>query len=71
MQAQADRLQAALEGQHPGTNEWLGTTANPYLWPDLSKIPFSEFTSAGYMTLAFPTLFPLGLGNFTNERRAQ
>eukprot|EP00965_Chrysotila_dentata_P150327 4965342-Pleurochrysis_carterae.AAC.1 len=35
IQAQADELRAALEGQHPDSTD--GTEANPFLWPDRSK----------------------------------
>ena len=37
-------------------------------WPQLTNSPLNEFTSEGYMTCAFPTLFPTGTVDFTAPR---
>ena len=33
-------------------------------WPPCGDTPLNEFHSDGYMTLAFPTLYPTGAANF-------
>lgn len=45
-----------------------GTSHAPLEMPRRSKLPLSEFKSKGYMTLAFPTLFPNGRGHFDEMR---
>ncbi|XP_021372501.1 uncharacterized protein LOC110462720 [Mizuhopecten yessoensis] len=37
-------------------------------WPTRSDIPLSEFTTQHFFTLAFPTLFPFGTGDFCMNR---
>ena len=34
-------------------------------WPPHGDTPLNEFHSEGYVTLAFPTLFPTGAADFT------
>ena len=41
----------------------------PLTWPELSKTPVSEFTTEGLATMAFPTLFPYGIGDPTKKQR--
>ena len=38
-----------------------------YPWPTIDKVPISEFESPGYFTMAFPTLFPYGKGDFDSK----
>ena len=45
-----------------------GTKAFPFGWPDKASIPLNEYTAPGYMTLAFPSLFPLGYGSYSDDR---
>ena len=45
-----------------------GTPDDPLHMPRRSKLPLSEFKSKGYVTLAFPTLFPNGRGHFEEPR---
>ncbi|KAE8743709.1 hypothetical protein FOCC_FOCC009660 [Frankliniella occidentalis] len=36
-----------------------------YLWPTIGTTPVNEFSSPGYISLAFPTLFPFGKGDYS------
>ena len=40
----------------------------PTPWPTAGGAPISEFTTEGYMTCAFPTLFPTGAADFLAPR---
>ena len=40
----------------------------PVAWPPHGDTPLNEFHSEGYITLAFPTLFPTGAADFTMPR---
>ena len=40
----------------------------PTPWPTTGSSPISEFTTEGYMTCAFPTLFPTGSADFRAPR---
>ena len=44
-------------------------SATPLPWPELSKSPINEFTTEGFATMAFPTLFPYGTGDPTTKCR--
>ena len=44
-------------------------SASPLPWPELSKSPINEFTTEGFATMAFPTLFPYGTGDPTTKSR--
>ena len=45
------------------------TCAPPVLpWPSSSGTPINEFTTEGYMSCAFPTLFPTGSADFVAPR---
>ena len=37
-------------------------------WPSSSGTPINEFTTEGYMSCAFPTLFPTGMADFVAPR---
>ena len=37
-------------------------------WPQIQNNPINEFKTEGYMTCAFPTLFPTGAGDFSQPR---
>ena len=37
-------------------------------WPRRGEQPINEFTTEGYMSCAFPTLFPTGAGDFVAPR---
>ena len=37
------------------------------MWPSIGGMPLNEFTTEGYFTCAFPTLFPTGAGDFLGQ----
>ena len=39
------------------------------MWPSIGGMPLNEFTTEGYFTCAFPTLFPTGAGDFLGQRQ--
>ena len=39
------------------------------MWPSIGGMPLNEFTTEGYFTCAFPTLFPTGAGDFLDQRQ--
>ena len=39
------------------------------MWPSIGGMPLNEFTTEGYFTCAFPTLFPTGGGDFLGQRQ--
>ena len=47
--------------------------SNPSLlmWPTIGGTPINEFTTEGYFTCAFPTLFPTGAADFLGQRQNQ
>ena len=45
-----------------------GSSAQPYPWPQVSSTPINEFQTEGYMTLAFPSLFPTEAADFSAPR---
>lgn len=44
--------------------------ADPLDWPDVTGQPINEFRTVGLVTMAFPTLFPHGIGDPTNPGRS-
>ena len=45
--------------------------ASTLMWPSIGGVPLNEFTTEGYFTCAFPTLFPTGAGDFLGQRPVQ
>ena len=41
------------------------------MWPSRGRIPINEFTTEGYFTCTFPTLFPAGAADFLGQRHNQ
>ena len=41
---------------------------SPVMWPALGSTPVDEFHSEGYLSQAFPTLYPTGAADFTSPR---
>ena len=39
------------------------------IWPSIGGMPLNEFTTEGYFTCAFPTLFPTGDADFLGQRQ--
>lgn len=44
-----------------------GSTSN-LTWPTMGGTPINEFTTEGYFSMAFPTLFPTGAADFLGQR---
>lgn len=38
------------------------------MWPTIGRMPINEFTTEGYFSCAFPTLFPTGAADFSGQR---
>ena len=47
-----------------------GTANDPFPIPPAKPKPISEYATAAFVTLAFPTLFPFGRGHFDEPRTA-
>ena len=43
-------------------------TTSP-MWPTIAETPVNEFTTEGYFSCAFPTLFPTGAADFSGQRQ--
>ena len=41
------------------------------MWPSIGGTPINEFTTEGYFSCAFPTLFPTGAADFSGQRQNQ
>ena len=41
------------------------------MWPTIGGTPINEFTTEGYFSCAFPTLFPTGAADFSGRRQNQ
>jgi hypothetical protein len=67
LQERADVLEAFIDGVGTEAISGRGTRADPFNVPR-GTVPLSEFKSAGYVAAAFPTLFPFGLGSFSDSR---
>lgn len=39
------------------------------MWPSIGGMPVNEFTTQGYFSCAFPTLFPSGADDFLGQRQ--
>ena len=48
-----------------------GATTSTLMWPTIGGTPINEFNTEGYMSLAFPTLFPTGAADFLGRRCTQ
>ena len=45
------------------------SSSTPLMWPSVGGIPLNEFSTEGYFTCAFPTLFPTGAADFLSQRQ--
>ena len=43
-------------------------SAHTLMWPTIGGTPINEFTTEGYFSMAFPTLFPTGDADFLGQR---
>ena len=57
-----------LKKTSPSDNEAVDESSAFMKWPTCGSTPISEFTTEGYWTQAFPTLFPTGAGDFRSPR---
>ncbi|KAK3093512.1 hypothetical protein FSP39_016633 [Pinctada imbricata] len=67
-----DKIQSVLndiiEGENPPKSK--STRKVPILpWPTRGMVPISEYTTKHFFTLAFPSLFPHGTGDFYMNRQ--
>ncbi len=46
-------------------------TLSAVMWPSIGGTPINEFTTEGYFSCAFPTLFPTGAADFRGQRQNQ
>ena len=46
----------------------LSCHQQPLPWPNIANTPIKEFSTEGYMTCAFPVLFPTGAADFSAPR---
>ena len=47
------------------------STPGTLMWPTIRGTPINEFTTEGYLSCAFPTLFPTGAADFLGQRQNQ
>ena len=60
------------EAVQQSVQQWQSSSSNAALmWPSIGGVPLNEFTTEGYFTCAFPTLFPTGAGDFLGQRQVQ
>ena len=45
-----------------------GGCSNTLIWPTIGGTAINEFTTEGYFSMAFPTLFPTGAADFLGQR---
>ena len=57
--------------QQHQTSQCGPTSFAPVMWPSIGGTPINEFTTEGYFSCAFPTLFPTGAGDFSGKRPNQ
>ena len=48
-----------------------GTTNEPIRWPTQGEAPVNEYTTEGYIAMAFPSLFPYGRADFRDQSRRE
>ena len=48
-----------------------GATTSTLMWPTIGGRPINEFEIEGYMSMAFPALFPTGAADFLGRRCSQ
>lgn len=47
--------------------EQQSTSTSTLMWPIIGGAPIHEFTTEGYFSMAFPTLFPMGAADFLGQ----
>ena len=56
-----ETVQQSLQDLQSGSSHTL-------MWPTIGGAPINEFTTEGYFSMAFPTLFPTGAADFLGQR---
>ena len=56
-----ETVQQSLQYLQSGSSHTL-------MWPTIGSAPINEFTTEGYFSMAFPTLFPTGAADFLGQR---
>ena len=62
------KKQSSEQKSSPSDDETVDESSAFMKWPTCGSTPISEFTTEGYWTQAFPTLFPTGAGDFRSPR---
>ena len=58
---QQETVQQSIQDLQSGSSRTL-------MWPTIGGAPINEFTTEGYFSMAFPTLFPTGAADFFGQR---
>lgn len=53
---------------HQTVKERQTASATALMWPTIGGTPINEFTTEGYFSMAFLTLFPTGTANFLGQQ---
>ena len=61
-----EAVQQSLQERQSNTS-----SSSTLMWPSIGGVPINEFTTEGYFSCAFPTLFPTGAGDFPGQRQNQ
>ena len=57
--------------QEPQLSPSTSSSPATMMWPLLEEYTINEFTTEGYFSCAFPTLFPTGTGDISGQRQNQ
>ena len=61
-----EAVQQSLQERQNSTS-----SSSTLMWPSIGGVPINEFSTEGYFSCAFHTLFPTGAGDFLGERQNQ
>ena len=64
----AVQQQTEQETVRQSIQERQSTSTSTLMWPTIGGAPINEFTTEGYFSMAFPTLFPTGAADFLGQR---
>ena len=64
----AVQQQTEQETVRQSIQERQGRSTSTLMWPTIGGTPINEFTTEGYFSMAFPTLFPTGAADFLGQR---
>ena len=63
--------EAARQSMQQRESGQSSSTPSAVMWPTIGGAPINEFTTEGYFSCAFPTLFPTGAGDCSGQRQNQ